>query len=961
MLFHRRLQLIGAVLLASGAIATAQTNQIVIHLTPPSTSLTAGQSTTFQATIQGTNVPGIAWSIKPALGTLTAGSATSTMDNTSATPIATVTEGYTAPSIINVPQAITLIASSLVDPTKTASATIYLGSSVGIAVTPTSATLAAGQSATFQASIGGTLNTSVSWSLNPPIGTITNGVYTAPAMINTITTVVLTVASLADPSKTAQAPITLITKPTSISISPTQVTLKPSQPQQFTATVQGASSSVSWSINPMVGNISPNGLYTPPSTVSEGQVVAVTATMASDPSKSATALVTLSAPTPPPPVPPIQLPVEVVGLDGMTSTVTFNIPQGSNLNGPIKLLLQIHRLRYQTQASLQINNSGWTPINDTTVTLLGNGAAAGGIGGGFSTLQMTMLVPLSAINIGTNTLTFRFNGTDGAVSGYRVLSFNLLAGDGSSLLPEAAFAYEDPNTWQPPSNLPSDIAAGKNLWYQASLTVPTPGGPQPIQAKCTSCHAQDGRDLKYFNYSNNSIRTRSMFHGLTAQQGDQIASYIRTLNVLNPGRPWNPPYQPGPGLDEQPVEQWSAGAGLKGILNSDQDVVNELFPQGVQQSMFDPNYNLNVRETAVALQFPDWNSWLPTVHPIDAWGSTFTNSLYNTRYSDIRALLKPGDPIAYANATGTIAVWQGNYSEFITPLAPGSNPDPNVWTPYHVQAVYSTTLWGLVKNWELNQEFGLEGMARSVFTNPGAESRAWYTAFPFAATPNGKIPKGWPSFQNGKVTSWEYTALVWYVLQLVLNNSEHAQNGNTPIDWGYFYGFIHGLSSINMPGQVGLAYILHIKALEISNNGIGPDVPSTGWSGLINDPSVEVGQDPAALSVWVNTSPAFRTALYTAWLRAFLNVVETFRPQQFWTGGWGSGTTLPVHGNTAGSFEDRVWYAIPLYRYFGVDQTLINEFANWAQSVWPAGIWSQTTTATCTVLSGGNVTCSTEQ
>ena len=28
---------------------------------------------------------------------------------------------------------------------------------------------------------------------------------------------------------------------------------------------------------------------------------------------------------------------------------------------------------------------------------------------------------------------------------------------------------------------------------------------------------------------------------------------------------------------------------------------------------------LNVRETPIPMQFPDWNAWLPTVHPLDVW------------------------------------------------------------------------------------------------------------------------------------------------------------------------------------------------------------------------------------------------------------------------------------------------------------------------------------------------------
>jgi cytochrome c553 len=248
--------------------------------------------------------------------------------------------------------------------------------------------------------------------------------------------------------------------------------------------------------------------------------------------------------------------------------------------------MRIHGLRYETEASVQVNGSAWVPLNSATVTLLGNAAAYGGIGGGFGTLDMTVPLPSGAIVVGNNTINFRFNGTDGRTSGFRVLSFNFLDPHGNALVPSPAFVQDDPSTWQPPSTNAADIAAGQALWRGAALTAPKPTGPVPIQAKCSSCHAQDGRDLKYFNYSNYSIRARSVFHGLTAQQGDQIASYIRTLAVNNPGRPWNPPYQPGPGLDSKPVSEWSAGAGLDAVANSDQDQLNDIFSAGIQDSVF---------------------------------------------------------------------------------------------------------------------------------------------------------------------------------------------------------------------------------------------------------------------------------------------------------------------------------------------------------------------------------------
>jgi hypothetical protein len=177
------------------------------------------------------------------------------------------------------------------------------------------------------------------------------------------------------------------------------------------------------------------------------------------------------------------LPVEVIGLDGTIKTVSFNVPTGSNLSGTMKLSLQIHGLHYQTQASVQVNNSAWTPINSSNVTLLGLANSFGGIGGGYHTFKMTLPLSSSAIGTGANTISFRFNGTDGRVSGFRVLSFNVLDSAGNPLIPSSAFTWDDPNTWKPPSSLASDIAAGKTLWYTASLTAPTSTG-----ADCRTLH-----------------------------------------------------------------------------------------------------------------------------------------------------------------------------------------------------------------------------------------------------------------------------------------------------------------------------------------------------------------------------------------------------------------------------------------------------------------------------------------
>ena len=74
----------------------------------------------------------------------------------------------------------------------------------------------------------------------------------------------------------------------SITLTPPTATLDSGQQQQFTA-----STGVNWSVSPQTGAISAAGQYSSPATINTGQVVSVTATSQADPTKYATALITL--------------------------------------------------------------------------------------------------------------------------------------------------------------------------------------------------------------------------------------------------------------------------------------------------------------------------------------------------------------------------------------------------------------------------------------------------------------------------------------------------------------------------------------------------------------------------------------------------------------------------------------------------------------------------------------------
>ncbi len=296
------------------------------------------------------------------------------------------------------------------------------------------------------------------------------------------------------------------------------------------------------------------------------------------------------------------------------------------------------------KASLRIVGSSddapWIDITNSSVQVDDVPRAHGGINGALVTLGFHVpiddatrarLVATPAVN----RIEFRFNGTDGNSNGFRILDVQFQDGAAHELSPV-------PRVWADVSiekvagqNASSASAAGQALWTGRNLLIKSPIVPTTIRAACNDCHAADGRDLQYFNYSNNSIVQRSRFHGLTEEQGKNIAAYIRTslfgrVPHVAAAAPWNPPYQPGAGLDGKPVVEWAAGAGIDAVLPDGKRFVKALVAQPIDDAplsvsqaeldrAMDPTKVLNTREMPVPLQFPDWNAWLPIVHPLDIW------------------------------------------------------------------------------------------------------------------------------------------------------------------------------------------------------------------------------------------------------------------------------------------------------------------------------------------------------
>ena len=253
---------------------------ISVKLNQSSLTLPAGAQQQFTAAVTGTSNTAVTWSVDSVAG----GSSSVGTINTSGL--------YTAPTQSGTH---VVTATSVVDTTKSASATVTVTGLVSIA--PSTLTINTGATEQFSASVQGQSSPQLAWSVdgvtggNSNVGTITSsGLYTAPSQSGTHTVV----ATSTNPSGSASAPITVF----SFTLSPGSGTLlNPGATQQFTATIQGLTNTgVTWSVdgvaggNTAAGTINTSGLYTAPNAVGAHAIMAASV---ANPSSSLTSSVTV--------------------------------------------------------------------------------------------------------------------------------------------------------------------------------------------------------------------------------------------------------------------------------------------------------------------------------------------------------------------------------------------------------------------------------------------------------------------------------------------------------------------------------------------------------------------------------------------------------------------------------------------------------------------------------------------
>jgi hypothetical protein len=190
---------------------------VTVTVEPPSAALPAGGTQVFAAAVTGTADTGVTWSIQEGApgGQVTAGGA------------------YTAPATAGT---FHVVATSSADPQRQGSATITVSApppAVTVAITP-GATAAFGcQTVTFSASVTGTANQAVAWSVvEAGGGTISvAGLYTAPSAPGTYHVMA------ASGTSSATSAVTVTTKVLSVTVAPTTITVPEGGTTQLTATV----------------------------------------------------------------------------------------------------------------------------------------------------------------------------------------------------------------------------------------------------------------------------------------------------------------------------------------------------------------------------------------------------------------------------------------------------------------------------------------------------------------------------------------------------------------------------------------------------------------------------------------------------------------------------------------------------------------------------------------------------
>ncbi len=724
----------------------------------------------------------------------------------------------------------------------------------------------------------------------------------------------------------------------------------------------------------------------------------------------------------------ITLPIEVLGPAGTKKSVSFELNDTSAIS---HLYLRCNACGYhdidldkntaKTKATVRVN--GGAPIalkhfiengrvyGNSQIKIIGGEADYGGIGGGFRTVRFT--VPVSGLKKGLNTLTFEHLNAEAPSIGFRIIELNLLQNASLSrkVLADNEFVEDDPNDWNPPRTSSGDIAQGARLWQQRNKLYDIGldsldgrlGGQGAItgkmQASCADCHASDGRDLKYFNYSSFSIIERSKFHGMTQLEAEQVASYIRDLDlpIVDQARPWNPPYQPGPGLDSRPAYEWAAGAGVDAILDRDSDMAQYLFPRGTAlnevRAVVDRYKTLNLRQLPVNIPMPEWNQWLPLIHPDDAFNTSAAAIVSDYRGANVgmpyykkifNDAARNPTPANLGGFSASIKEWFRRGQTCSTAgldsgepvrglngavLSSLRLPSPSVTNSNCTSinraslknlelAKRGLTAWAAVKMWEVIHSNDLEEESRRMSAPVcsagrcinASEARGWVAdgRNVFDRPPHFTGVGEGRKYLNQNALQGILESNAWYHLNMILNPGYRR---TMPSHFAYTYSHVELLQFESKVDQGYRFWATLIKQRQLQTNGRygveeGLDLRTAQpyiYYGSARNKTRTDTQDSVGQPLWGRLAQAMvedfvadaNNATERDWASATQN--RKVQPRD-------STNFSPCSGVCTfdlGEYQGRNTYrVIPELRKIGVSEDAIQKLIAWGQKTWPRGPWN---------------------
>jgi hypothetical protein len=208
------------------------TSAINVILTPASATLAVSQRQTFTAHVNNTPNQNVAWLVNGIPGgNLVTGQICAPGSNP-CQPVSASNGGsvdYIAPGGLPSPNPVNITATSQAGGNVSATASVTILSHVGVSVQPGSATIGITGKLQFTASVTGTVNPQVTWSITgagcvqPGVcGTIdSTGLYTAPPAVPSPALIDIVATSSADTSQSGTATVTITGGPSILSLSPT--------------------------------------------------------------------------------------------------------------------------------------------------------------------------------------------------------------------------------------------------------------------------------------------------------------------------------------------------------------------------------------------------------------------------------------------------------------------------------------------------------------------------------------------------------------------------------------------------------------------------------------------------------------------------------------------------------------------------------------------------------------------